>query len=322
MSAVLSPCHRCQSPIERGDLRCAICGLPTPSTPQGGDVAVEAIASILRCNGCGAAVAYDAKVGAPKCGFCGSVMEVETPEDPIEEAQSFLVFRVDAEQAKTSLRQWMGTLGFFRPRDLSSRSTVDSLKPLWWAGWCFDADVVVTWAADSNAGSGRSDWAPHSGKMSVSLQHVVVSASRGLQDGEIAQLVPGYNLADAGPEPHEHPGATVEQFAVQRSAARQTIAAALGSQAARLASAQVPGSSQRNLHVSVLPERMVTHRLAFPAYVLAYRYDGKLYRAIVHGQNPGLVIGKAPIAWGRIAAIAAAALVAVVVIALVIAALN
>ena len=66
----------------------------------------------------------------------------------------------------------------------------------------------------------------------------------------------------------------------------------------------------------------MTHRLAFPAYVLAYRYDDKLYRAIVHGQNAGIVIGKAPMAWGRIAAIIAAALVAVVVIALVVGALG
>ena len=322
MNAPLSPCHRCQSPIERGDLRCAICGLPTPATPQDHLATDEVVAAILRCNGCGAAVAYDAKVGAPKCGFCGSVMEVETPEDPIEEAQTFLVFRVDAEQAKAALQQWMGTLGWFRPRDLSSKSTVDSLQPLWWAGWVFDADVVVSWAADSDAGSGRSAWAPHSGRMSLSLERVVVSASRGLQESEVAQLVPGYNLADAGPEPHEHPGATVEQFAVQRSAARQTIAAALGNHAALHATAQVPGSSKRNLHCAVLPERMVTHRLAFPAYVLAYRYDDKLYRAIVHGQNPGLVIGKAPMAWGRIAAIIAAALVAVAVIALVISALS
>lgn len=314
MNAPLQPCHRCQSPIERGDLRCAICGLPTPSTPVATDGTAEVVASILRCNGCGAAVAYDAKVGAPKCGFCGSVMEIETPEDPIEEAQAFLVFRVDAAQAKAALTQWMGTLGFFRPRDLSQKSTVDSLKPLWWAGWAFDADVIVTWTADSNAGSGRSDWAPHAGKMSLALKQVVVSASRGLEEREVAQLVPAYNLADAGPEPHEHPGATVEQFAVQRSAARQTISAALTGAAARISSGQVPGSAQRNLHVSVLPERMFTRRLAFPAYVLAYRYDGKLYRAIVHGQNPGLVIGKAPVAWGRIAAIIFAALVAIAVI--------
>ena len=99
MNAPLHPCHRCESPIERGDLRCAICGLPTPVTPAGAVATDEIVAAILRCNGCGAAVAYDAKAGAPKCGFCGSVMEVETPEDPIEEAQSFLVFRVDAAQA-------------------------------------------------------------------------------------------------------------------------------------------------------------------------------------------------------------------------------
>jgi len=318
MNAPLQPCHRCESPIERGDLRCAICGLPTPAPRADEAGPDDVIASILRCHGCGAAVAYDAKVGAPKCGFCGSVMELETPEDPIEQAEAFLCFRVAPDQAKDALRQWMRTLGWFRPRDLGTAATIDSLKPLWWAGWVFDAKVLVSWAADSDLGSNRSAWAPHSGRASLALNNVAVSASRGLQESEIAQLAPGYNLADAGPEPHEHPGATVEQFAVQRSAARQTIAAALAATARNHASELVPGSQQRNLKVAVLPERFVTRRLAFPAYVLAYRYEDTLYRAIVHGQNPGIVVGKAPIAWGRIAAVIMAALVAVAVIALVI----
>jgi len=37
--------------------------------------------------------------------------------------------------------------------------------------------------------------------------------------------------------------------------------------------------SQRKLSVAVLPRRLGSERLAFPAYVLAYRYRDKLYRA-------------------------------------------
>ena len=50
---------------------------------------------ILRCTDCGAAIAYDANKQAPACGFCGAVMKVEQPIDPIEVAQLRLPFSVD-----------------------------------------------------------------------------------------------------------------------------------------------------------------------------------------------------------------------------------
>ena len=100
-------------------------------------------------------------------------------------------------------------------------------------------------------------------------------------------------------------------------AARQTIASALERVALRNASQWVPGSRQRKLSVAVLPRRLSSERLAFPAYVLAYRYRGKLYRAVVNGQDAGIVTGKAPYSIARIAlailgGIAAIALVFVI----------
>jgi hypothetical protein len=187
-------CQRCQSPLEPDDLRCAVCGLPTPILLA--PVLAET-AEILRCNGCGAAVSYSAEAQAPRCDFCGSVMEVEVPEDPIEEASRFVNFRVDETAARAALKQWLGSLGFFRPPDLQSQSTIDALKPLWWVGWMFDATVSMCWAADSNAGSGRSQWAPHSGGGTLELRRVVVSASRGLTEPECTALVPSYNIEDA-----------------------------------------------------------------------------------------------------------------------------
>ena len=62
--------------IRAGDFRCAICGLPTPvPSPEQRAAMQETLAQILRCHGCGAAMAYDVKAAAPKCGFCGNVMD-------------------------------------------------------------------------------------------------------------------------------------------------------------------------------------------------------------------------------------------------------
>lgn len=307
MSALERTCSRCESPLEIEDLRCAVCALPTPVL-QPGETPDEVVAQILRCHGCGAAVRYSAEVQAPQCDFCKSVLEVETPEDPIEQAESYVDFAITEEQARAALKGWLGTMGFFRPSDLQSTAVVQGLKPLWWVGWMFDAEASVCWAADSNAGSGRSAWAPHSGRFEMEVDNVVVPASVGLSAKECRTLVPRYDMNRTSPEPRAHSGATVEQFSVQRSAARKLISEALERVATARARPHIPGSSVRNVHVSVLPSRLSTRHFAFPAFVLAYRYRDKLYRAVVHGQDPGCVIGDAPLSWAKIGAVVFAVL--------------
>ncbi len=302
-------CKRCDSPLEPEDLRCAVCALPVP-VPEAPTVA-ETIAQILRCNGCGAAVSYQAEVQAPRCDFCDSVMEVETPEDPVEQAEHFVRFAVTDEEARAALKRWLGGLGFFRPSDLQSTAAVDALKPLWWVGWMFDAEGSMTWAADSNAGSRRSDWAPHSGQAPLRLRNVVVPASRGLTESECRRLTAHYDVSNVTDTPHGHAGATVEQFAVQRSAARKIVSSALEAAARDKAVPLIPGSRHRKLSVAVLPTRLVSRHYAFPAYVLAYRYRDTLYRAIVHGQDANAVIGEAPLSWARIVGVALAVLLVI-----------
>ncbi|MGH1342485.1 MAG: zinc ribbon domain-containing protein [Nannocystales bacterium] len=293
-------CTRCHSPLEIEDLRCAVCALPTPRLARD-ERPAESVAQILRCNGCGAGVQYSAEARAPRCDFCGAVMELETPEDPVEQAERYLDFTVTDAQARAALKQWLGRKSFFRPSDLQSRAAVDGLKPLWWAGWMFDAAASVCWAADSNAGSRRSAWAPHSGEFTMEAENVVVPASVGLTADECRALARHCDLGRSSDEPQGHPGATVEQFTLQRSAARKVISEALEGVARSRAKPHIPGTAVRKLHVSVLPSRLTTSHLAFPAFVLAYRYRDKLYRAVVHGQDPSCVLGKAPVSWPKIA---------------------
>lgn len=308
-------CRRCESPLEGGDLRCAICGLPAVA-PAAASIQEPSV-QVLRCNGCGAAVAYKAEVQAPRCDFCSEVMELETPEDPIEQVEAFVRFRVTPEQARAALDAWLGSRGFFRPSDLRAQAKIHALKPLWWAGWMFDADVLMSWAADSDAGSRRSRWAPHAGQARVAMRRVVVPASRGLRADECTALIPHYDVNDTTPEPEDAWGhATVEQFVLQRSSERKLLRHALRGVAAAHAERQIPGSTHRNLRVEVLPKRLDTRHLAFPAYVLAYRYRERLYRAIVHGQDAGCVIGAAPLSVARVVA-AVAAVIGMVALVLV-----
>ena len=316
--AGIGACARCQSPLEHGDLRCAICGLAAPALQAPAQQQVQ----VLRCTECGAAVSYSAEAQAPKCRFCGAVTKLEQPTDPVEQADWIIPFQVSPDQAQAALRQWMSGLGFFTPSDLATTAQVEGLHPIWWAGWIVNANACVTWTADSDADAWRSDWAPHSGMAQLPFRNLLVSASRGLNLEEARELAPytqlgtavpakGAQIAQMGP-----PNTTLEQFDTERSAARAIIQNAIKDTSIQtLKTGYIPGTRYRNVNVAVLLHAMETRRVALPSYVLAYRYNNKSYRAVIHGQDASCVTGKSPISWGKVALVAGIVL-AVVLIAL------
>ena len=109
MTTTAGSCRRCSSPFEDGDLRCAVCGAASPATV--GDELPAAAVEVLRCEGCGAAVAYSVTARAPQCAFCGSIVRLEVPEDPLEQVGLILPFTVGRSRAEESFRHWQGGLG-------------------------------------------------------------------------------------------------------------------------------------------------------------------------------------------------------------------
>lgn len=304
----VTPCNRCQSPCEVEDIRCPICGIARAALAN---VQREQV-QILRCHDCGAAMKYSAEQAGVKCGFCGSKLELETPTDPIEQAELAVPFSVTPQEAHGVLHQWLGKQGFFTPSDLQGKAQLESLRPLWWASWLVDARTLVSWTADSNAGSGRSAWAPHSGQQRLDFERLVVSASRGLTFDETAKLATCTNLATAQTSWQEGGGPMIEQFDAQRSAARRIVVSAIEATAAtRLRQGVIPGNTYRNVHAAVLLEGLITRRFLLPAFVLAYRYDGKLFRAIVHGQDATCVFGAVPRSFWKILLVVAGGLLLV-----------
>ena len=307
----MTTCTRCATPLELGDLRCAVCALVLVAA--GDDAPERPRATVLRCTECAAAIAFSAEKQAPHCAFCGAVMQVETPIDPIERAEAMLPFTIGRDDAQAALRIWLGRRGWLHPRDLASASSIAKLEPLHWAGWLVEARALVSWAADSDHDSGRSAWAPHSGQTTMDFTGIVVPASRGLTWTECASMTPHYDLGTARPIDDEV--GTIESFDAQRSAARRTVQSAIeATAAARLQRGTIPGSRFRNVKVGVFLTGLSTRRIAMPAWVLAYRYRGQPYRAIVHGQR-GVVFGKAPYSRAKIAAIVLGALALIAAIA-------
>ena len=291
-------CARCGTRTEAGDLRCPICAEPTLGDVGSAEVKAT---TLLRCTGCSAALAHDPDTLGHACGFCGEPLELEQSTDPLELVEWTLPFTVDAESARSALQAWLGDQSFFQPSDLKKTAQLDSLRPLWWVAWCFDADALMSWTADSEVGSMESDWAPHSGQVEMRFENVLVSASRGLSNAETNELALSYDLGSKEGTPAIPDGAHREEFDVQRSAARALVLSTLRRVgAARLARQEVPGSRCRNLHFEPLLRALDTQRLAFPAWVLAYKYRGELYRVVISGQDASCVRGKAPFSFAKL----------------------
>lgn len=312
MHTTTAHCERCETPLESGDLRCSICG---QAAPVSAETREHVEVQILRCIGCGAAVAYDPEHQAPSCSFCDEVVELQTVEDPMEQSEGFLPFTVNRDDARKALRTWLGSLGWFRPSDLTSAARLEQLRPLWWVGWLFDAEAFVSWSGDSNAGARRSSWAPHSGQVAMEFDDILVSASRGLTDKEVHSAAAGCDLRSVREEPSGVERATIEQFELQRSQARREIVNAIQAIASdRVDEQHIPGSHSRKVSVSVLLRGLVTRRLSFPAWVLAYRYKNRLYRVVVCGQDGSYVTGDAPVSIVKILMVAIGVIAAVAIV--------
>ncbi len=319
----MTACTRCAAALEAGDLRCAVCALPAPlarsgladraGSPNGDAESIVHAERILRCCECNAAVAFSGKHGAPACGFCGAIMAIEQPVDPIEAAQHCITFAIGRAAAEATLRGWLDKRGWFAPEALGAEAVLESLTAISWAAWVVNADATVAWTADSDEGAQRSAWAPHSGQVKLAFTDIVVPASRGLRRDECRRLVPYYDLSVMEPIDPEG-NAMVESFDAQRSAARAQVQQAIEVTAETRVEPFIPGRRFRNINVACLLEGLTTDRVALPAWVLAYRYRARPYRAIVHGQRAGIVFGDSPLDRGKLARLGLAILAVVAAI--------
>ncbi len=175
-------------------------------------------------------------------------------------------------------------------------STFEHLLKVSWCGWLVDAEAYVTWAADSNAGRRTASWAPHAGAETVTFDRVIIPASRGLSISECTALAPHYDLGTL--RPLSSNDAALEAFDLQRSMAHKAVTSALEKVAA--SRVRIPGTHFRHVRVSLLLKRFHTTRVALPAYILAYRYRSRIYRVVVHGQDPQIIFGVLPRSTARV----------------------
>ena len=316
---VINRCTICQAQLVDEDLFCPNCGTEAPEQSDSESQAeqskprTEIVQHHFSCQSCGASMSYDAQAQNLRCPFCSSERIKKDKASKTLKAKYVVPFHTDRDDIMKTLRSWFGS-SFWRPSDLVSQAVVTQMTAVYVPYWVFQAKAYTNWSADSSnvPWGSRGDWMPVTGKHHGDYSGVLVGASSVLSPLETSSICP-YNLATGQPlEQSDLENYVVEQFRVQRKYARPLARTSIQELERETCRKYVPGRA-RNVKVNVRLHGISSEPVLLPLWILAYRYNGELYRFLANGQT-GRHTGTAPVSWTKIIMMAALVIAAVLFI--------
>jgi DNA-directed RNA polymerase subunit RPC12/RpoP len=342
------PCRACGAKLtwnpDTDSLACEHCGA-TQAVPRA-DVQIverplEAVGEAarglgagqraLRCTNCGATVELQAATTAEICVFCGSanVLAQESNRNLLR-PESLVPLDVGRATVEKNFRAWLRSL-WFRPNALKSIERFDALG-VYVPYWTFDARVHSDWSADAGyyyyvtvmvptkrglrpQRVRKIRWVPAWGQRDDVYDDVLVHASAGVPEALAAKLGAWDTKALVPYRPEYLAGWRAEEYQVDLEQGWTRARDFMVQTQRSRCSGDVPGDTQRDLRVrNEFAETRWKHVL-LPIWSLSYRFRGKSYTVLVHGQT-GRVHGEAPWSWVKILALVVGILAAVGVAAL------
>jgi hypothetical protein len=275
------------------------------------------------CGTCGAGLSF-AGVRSETCPYCASANVVERPPDAGRPRPEFAVaFTGDAGLARRQLERWLGSRTWFADARIK-RARVEDLRGVHVPVYLYSAVAHTDYTAsigehytevetrETTDAEGhkktevrtvtRTEYRPLSGHHVGYVTDVLVSASAGLTDAELAAIEPYDYLHLRRYSPALISGWIAEEFARDpddcRRASREAAVDDVGLRLRRF----MPGDGHSDLvwRTSVTWESLAA--VLVPVWVLAVRYrdDRRPLRVVINGQT-GAIAGKVPLAWWKIA---------------------
>jgi hypothetical protein len=285
----------------------------------------------VRCQSCKAVMVFDEGRVGQNCEFCGSPAlvpydEIKAPIRP----RSLLPFTIGRPQIVDSLKRWLRSR-WFAPGRLARSALVDTVRSLYIPYWTFDAAAHCPWEAEAGHyyyvpvttrdAKGRAvvrqerrvRWEPASGVVDHVFDDEPVPGTHGIPMPLLRQIEP-FPTADLVPYDTAFlAGHVVEHYQVVLFDAAERSKAQMHDALERMAAAQVPGDTHRNLRVFPQFTRETFKHILVPVWLLTYTFGAKTFQVVVNGFT-GAIAGKYPLSVWKIVLLAIAALIVVGVI--------
>ena len=278
----------------------------------------------VQCSSCGAQLVLEANLRTVECPYCAASSIVERPASPDRPAPAFVLgFSVSQIQARERAAAWLSSRGLFAKKGIH-KAAVQNLRGVYVPAYLYSAAVASSFHAEigeqyprteqyTETENGRTvtktrtvtetEWRPLSGRHAEFLPDVVVTASHGLLDEELAALEP-FDLRFLG----RYDPAVLSGWVAEDPSMGRDECLALARREARERTAKkladfMPGDSHRGLHHSTELTQEALDLCLLPVWVMAARYCEKAppVRLLVNGQS-GEVHGEAPLSWAKISA--------------------
>jgi len=345
-------CDTCDAPLKWDpksySLLCEYCGTSERVPDHGGEIEEYALSEAgaaarglglevrsVRCGNCDARVVFDAASTAENCVYCGSsnVMDQEVNRNAIR-PESLVPLGVGQDRVAAAFKKWLHGL-WFRPNALkkAKRDTaVGVYVPFWtydclvWSDWSAESGtyyyVTETYTTRENGKTvtktrrvRKTRWRPASGRRRDHYDDVLIPASRGLSRSLLHRLG-DFDMSELVPyRPEYLAGFRAEEYQIDLDdgwgAARSTVET---SQRTRCAG-DIPGDTYRFLSVRNHYRNVTWKHVLLPVWSLTYRFRGKTWPVLVHGQT-GRVVGEAPYSWVKITFLVVGILAAIGLIAI------
>ena len=258
-------------------------------------------------------MSYDASAQALRCPFCGSTHLDEQKDAKTIAPQRIVPFAISQQAAMSTMRNWLNQ-GFWRPGDLAAAASVTKMSAVYVPYWVFAARTYSYWTADTNQTppGARGDWFPLSGNHRGEYGGLLIGASGALTPAETSALRPFDLNKSVPPDQIDLENSVFEQFRVQRKYARPLARQGFEELIRQECGTRVPGNN-RNLKINVRVEGLSSEAILLPVWIMAYRYQDKVFRFLINGQT-GKATGQAPTSVKKVLLVAGGTVLCVLVL--------
>ena len=316
-------------PIQELDFRKAIANQLSDSQTETTNVA--------KCSSCGATVEFDPNLHADDCPFCTGPLIVDVSGHRHLKPKGVLPFAIDGDEAKVSLKKWLGSR-WFAPSALKKYARTDQkMNGLYTPYWTFDADThstyrgqrgdvyyierTVTVMTDKGPRKQRQRvpqirWTRVSGRVRRWFDDVLILGSKSLPKQFADDLAP-WDLHAILPYQIEYlAGFRAEAYTIDLREGFSEARANMDLTIRRDVRFDIGGDQQQVDDISTDFSDVTFKHILLPIWIAAYRYRGKTYRFIVNGRT-GRIRGERPYSpWKIIAAVLFGAILATLLFSL------
>jgi hypothetical protein len=183
--------------------------------------------------------------------------------------------------------------------------------------WTFDAHAVCPWEAEAghyyyttesyrdNKGNmstrqvRHTRWESASGEVRHFFDDEPVPGTHGLRQDLLKKIEPFATAEVQGYDSAFLSGFVVEHYQVVLVDAATRSQEQMTEQLRQMASAEVPGDTQRNLRIHPVFSGQTFKHILVPVWVLSFTYRAKIHQVLVNGYS-GKIAGDYPLSWWKV----------------------